>query len=419
MNTAIATIEWTVQLRFLVALALGFLVGLERESAKIEQKHLVFGGVRTHPLISLFGFGCAWLYQIGATFLLPAGLLCVGALTSIAYVAKIRGERYGTTSEISALLTFVTGALALLVDIWAAMALGVINTFLLSEKARLETYVERLSKVEFLATLKFLIVTVIVLPVLPDQEYTRFRLNPTRIWQIVVLVSTIGFVGYFLSKKFGAKVGLWLSGLMGGIVSSTAVTIAAGRLAQKEEGRAANALQAALLAASVMYLRLLAIIGFINAAFIPLLWWRLGILALVGVGMAVTVKGRERNAMDTTSPNFQNPFEITPALWFAVVFVVVLVLTNLVKEFFGTAGTLVLAVIVGVADVDPFILSLIQSPGAATSMVAGGVILAVMSNTVAKGFYFGWYAPAVRKETAWRYGLWALLHIPLVLGVLS
>ena len=229
----LGTIEWTVQLRFIVALALGFLVGLERESIKVDQK-LVFGGVRTHPIISMFGFGCAWLYQIGATAMLPVGLLAIATLTGIAYVAKIRVDRFGTTSEVSALLTFITGALAMLVDVWIAMALGVMNTMLLSEKAMLESYVERLSKVEFLATVKFILVTVIILPVLPNHEFTQFHINPFKIWQIVIIVSTLGFVGYLLEKKFGSKLGLWMSGIFGGIVSSTAVTLSMGQYGKEK-----------------------------------------------------------------------------------------------------------------------------------------------------------------------------------------
>ena len=130
-------IEWTFPLRFAVALALGFLIGLERESTKLEHQKLVFGGVRTHPIISMFGFGCAWLSQVGITFMLPAGLISVATLAAIGYIAKIRAERFGSTSEFSALLTFVMGALALLGDIWVAMALGVVNAILLSEKSRL------------------------------------------------------------------------------------------------------------------------------------------------------------------------------------------------------------------------------------------------------------------------------------------
>ena len=287
------TIEWTPQLRFAVALALGFLVGLEREGAKFEKKTMVFGGVRTHPMIAMFGFGCAWLSQIGVAFILPAGLVAMIALTSIAYVAKIRAERFGSTTEFSAILTFVTGALALLVDIWAAMAVGVLNTILLSEKSSLETWVERLDRSEFLATLKFLLVTLIVLPVLPDQSYTRYGLNPTHIWEIVILVSTIGFVGYFLSKRLGDRVGLWLSGLLGGVVSSTAVTVAVGRMAQTSPERGRSALQAAILASCVMYARIVVLIAVIGPQLLPYMWWKCAILAGTGVVLALLTPRRE------------------------------------------------------------------------------------------------------------------------------
>jgi uncharacterized membrane protein (DUF4010 family) len=407
-------IEWTFPLRFAVALALGFLVGLERESTKIEQQKLVFGGVRTHPLISLFGFGCGWLYQIGVTFMVPAGLLAMGALTSIAYIAKIKGERYGSTSEVSALLTFITGALAMLVDIWIAMALGVVNAILLSEKAMLETYVERLNKVEFLATLKFLLVTVIILPVLPNQEYTYFKLNPTRVWQMVILVSTIGFVGYFLSKRFGERVGLWLSGLLGGIVSSTALTLSVGRLAQKNPDRAGAALQASILASSVMYIRILILIWIINFIFVPMLWWRLVLLAAIGAGLSVRFGQNTPINVGATVAGLQNPFEIRPAMLFAVLFVFLSIATVLVRQTVGNAGILVLSALVGVSDIDPFILSIVQSSEADLQVVTTAIIVAMMGNTVAKALYFGVLAPSARRDAAWRYGVWTLLHVPFL-----
>jgi uncharacterized membrane protein (DUF4010 family) len=396
-----------------VALALGFLVGLERESTKIETQKLVFGGVRTHPIISMYGFGCAWLYQIGVTFMLPAGLLSMTVLTAIAYLAKIRAERYGSTSEVSALLTFVVGALALLVDIWIAMALGIVNTMLLSEKSRLETFVEKLDKVDFLATLKFLLVTLIVLPVLPDQEFTRFRLNPASIWKLVILVSTIGFIGYELSKRFGSKVGLWLSGLLGGIVSSTAVTIAAGRLAQKDAGRVVHARQASILAASVMYLRILALLALLAPALVPLVWWKLVLLALIGVVLSLRARGKEEGSMAKGVPGLQNPFELSPALLFAGLYVLLTVATELVKTYAGSAGVLTLAAVVGVTDIDPFILSLLQGPE--IGFVVSATLIAMMSNTLVKGIYFAVLVPVGRRETLLRYGMWALLHLPFIL----
>ena len=409
----IGNIEWTIQLRFVVALALGFLVGLERESTKVDRK-LVFGGVRTHPIISMFGFGCAWLYQIGATAMLPVGLLSIAALTGIAYVAKIRSDRFGTTSEVSALLTFIIGALAMLVDVWIAMALGVINTILLSEKAMLESYVERLSRVEFLATVKFLLVTLIILPVLPNREFTPFNINPTKVWQIVIVVSTLGFVGYLLEKKFGAKLGLWMSGILGGIVSSTAVTLSVGRMARNNPARGGSALQAALLASSVMYLRVLALIWFINGSFIPNLWYRLVSLSVIGVILSFHKFRKELPASESELPELQNPFEIRPALGFAMLFVILSVVTGFVKSTLGNSGLLGLSAIVGVSDIDPFILSLAQGSDGTLHIFTSAIILAMMSNTIAKAIYFGTLSQITRKETALKYSIFALLHIPFI-----
>jgi uncharacterized membrane protein (DUF4010 family) len=408
-----SSIVWTTELRFAVALALGFLVGLERESIKSEQK-FVFGGVRTHPIISMFGFACGWLYNSGATAMLPAGMLAIGALTVVAYVAKIRADRFGSTSEISALLTFVTGAMCMLADIWIAMALGVINTILLSEKAMLESYVERLSKVEFLATVKFLLVTVIILPVLPNQEFTAFHINPTKVWHIVILVSTIGFVGYLLERKFGRQLGLWMSGALGGIVSSTALTLAVGRMARTKPHLAANALQASLLASSVMYLRVLALIWFLNPGFLPNLWYRLVILAVIGILLSLRVRQPDAEASGTNVPELQNPFEIRPAIGFAIIFVVLSVVTGLVRQHIGDAGLLGLSAIVGVSDIDPFILSLIQGSDGTLRILTSAIILSMMSNTIAKATYFAFLSPTTRKETVLKYSVWAALHVPFI-----
>ncbi|MGD1044942.1 MAG: MgtC/SapB family protein [Bacteroidota bacterium] len=410
----LGTIEWTVQLRFIVALALGFLVGLERESIKVDQK-LVFGGVRTHPIISMFGFGCAWLYQIGATAMLPVGLLAIALLTGIAYVAKIRVDRFGTTSEVSALLTFITGALAMLVDVWIAMALGVMNTMLLSEKAMLESYVERLSKVEFLAAIKFILVTVIILPVLPNHEFTQFHLNPFKIWQIVIVVSTLGFVGYLLEKKFGSKLGLWMSGIFGGIVSSTAVTLSMGHMAKKNPSHSSSALQATLLASSITYLRTLALIWFINASFLPNLWPRLVFLSITGIVLSLKMFRTEQPASESEMSELQNPFEIRPAIGFAIMFVILSIVTGFVKSTVGNSGLLAVSAIVGVSDITPFILSVVQGSDGSVHIFTSAIIFALMSNTIAKAIYFGYLSPTTRKETALKYSIYAILHIPFII----
>jgi uncharacterized membrane protein (DUF4010 family) len=405
--------DWTTELRFAVALALGFLVGLERESTKVEGVKISLGGVRTFPILSLLGFGCAWLSKSGATLSIPLGLLAVTVLAAITYIEKIKEGHYGSTSEVSAILTFVVGALALLTDVWIPMALAITNTILLSEKTEIESYVDRLSRVEFLATLKFLLVTLIILPALPNQEFTRFKLNPAAIWKIVILVSSIGFVGYILSKKFGEKLGLWLSGVLGGIVSSTAVTIAVGRIGRNDPEQSGAALQSSILASSIMYLRILILISVINSGFVSPLWWRLLALMLIGIVLSVRFQHNKKGP-EPGFANLQNPFELKPAIIFAALFVLLSIVTTLVREQIGTNGVLGLSAVVGVTDIDPFILSLIQGTVGVAHTITLAIIIAMMSNTIAKGIYFWTLVPSIRKETSIRYGLWAALHLPFL-----
>jgi uncharacterized membrane protein (DUF4010 family) len=407
-------IEWTDQLRFLVAMALGFLVGLERESRGGTIANKLTAGVRTYTLISLFGFGCAWLYRLKVEFIIPVGIIVIGGMILASYLAKQKSGAVGWTSEIAALLIFVVGVLSLLADIWIPMALGIFTTLLLSEKAELEKYIEKLDKSEFLAVVKFLIVTIIILPALPDKNYTQFDLNPYKIWQIVILVSSIGFVGYFLMKKLGDKVGIWLSGLLGGIASSTAVSIAMGNIAKKNEAIAKRAFQATILASSVMYLRILVIIYFFDAGFAYLIWWKLIILFFAGLILAVTTRDKNPNTTAASIPTIQNPFELKPAVIFAFLFVLLSIVTMWVKQFFGGGGLLVLSGIVGVTDIDPFILSLINKQMPIGNIIESAIIISMMSNTILKGIYFGFFSKGLRKIVALYFLIWVVMHIILL-----
>jgi uncharacterized membrane protein (DUF4010 family) len=294
------------------------------------------------------------------------------------------------------------------------MALGVVNAILLSEKSRMESFVENLNRAEFLATLKFLLVTVIILPVLPDAEYTPFRINPTTIWKLVIVVSTIGFVGYVLVRRLGSRVGLWLSGLLGGIVSSTAVTVAMGRMAQRDQLRALGALQAAIFASSVMFLRILAIVALIAPSFVALIWWKMVLLTLVGLGLALSLRPVADTDEGNDMSSLENPFELTPSLIFAGLFVALSVIMQIVRNAAGEMGIQTLAVVVGVVDIDPFILSILKANDLLPRLMVSAVILSMMSNTLAKGAYFSILAPTLRRQTAWRYAVWAALHIPLI-----
>lgn len=405
--------EYHSELRFVLALALGFLIGLERERSGASKQSRVFAGVRTFTLISLFGFACAWLHTLGLVAAVPVGLVAIAGLAALEYVAKMRENRIGWTTEAAVLLTYAIGVLALLAPPWVPLALGIIGTLLLSEKARLEGMVESLDNAEFLAVLKFLIVTALILPVVPDRAFTQFAINPRKLWLIVVMVSSVGFAGYFMIKKLGARFGWWLSGLAGGIVSSTAVSVAAGRIAQRQPGQAHHALQAALLASSVMYLRILALVAFLNGAFVPVLAWKLGVLCAAGLVLAWLVRPAEEPGAKGPVGSLQNPFEIVPALVFAVLFVVLMVATKLVQAHFGDSALLGLAAVIGVVDIAPFILSLVQSNPAPERLLVSAILVAMMVNTLAKGLYFSTLAAGVRRPALLRFALWAALHLPL------
>ncbi len=227
-----------------------------------------------------------------------------------------------------------------------------------------------------------------------------------------MLVSTVGFAGYFLTKKYGNRAGLWLSGLLGGIVSSTAVSIAAGRIAQHSPDRSVNALQATILASSVMYIRILMLIWFIKPSFAQSIWLPLVSLAIVGLLLSIHKEGEVPISDKAPVQTVKNPFEIRPALIFATLFVVLSVVTVLVQRFYGDTGLLTLAGVVGVSDIDPFILSVVNQMTLAKGLAAAAIIISMMSNTVIKAVYFGFLAKHVRTSVAWRFGLWALLHLP-------
>ncbi len=406
-------LELTFEVRFFIALGLGFLIGLEREASSLQYQKQAVAGVRTYSLISLYGFGCAWMAQNGAPAVLPLGLGSVVILAGIEYVGRIREGHHGWTSSVAILLTYIIGALTLNSIIWLPLALGIISAILLSEKTRIENFVENLKKFELFAILKFLVVTLLVLPMLPNRDFTQFNLNPVNTWKIVIIISSIGFVGYILMKKLGSQYGLWLSGLLGGIVSSTAVSVAMGRLSQQSPEISDRALRGSLLASSVMYVRILLIVMIMGPAFLPLIWWKLLALACAGFILSVTTGIDKSKSISSYTSTIANPFEITPALVFSVLFITLQVMTGLVKSHFGNQGLMVLSFIVGVTDIDPFILSILSSHTINNVMVSA-IIVSMLGNTIIKAVYFGGMARQVRRETIIRFGTLAVLHVPIV-----
>lgn len=384
--------------KILLVLFLSFLIGLEREEHKAAVGHYSFGGVRTFPLIGLIGYSVALLS--GAQLVpLTLGFLVVGSFLLLSYWRKLStSEAAGVTSEMSGLATFLVGALVYYGHFWIATALSVASLLLLELKAGLETLAKRIPPEEILTFAKFLLLTAVILPILPRQEFSRFHINPFKTWLVVIAVSTISYGSYVLQKVTRDRGGVVLAALLGGAYSSTVTTVVMSRRAAREE-RPHLFAGGILMASGVMYLRLVALLALFNWGLATILAPAFLVLAGVAIAAGWLWSRRPDIARSEIIREFEpkNPLELVTAFLFALLFLAMLVATQTAVTYLGRAGVNTLAAIMGVTDVDPFIMGMTQAAGTITplSVAATGVLIAAASNNLVKGIYA--YSLADRK----------------------
>jgi uncharacterized membrane protein (DUF4010 family) len=379
-------------IKIVLVLFLSFLVGLEREEHKSSHTHYSFGGVRTFPLIGLIGYAIALL---AGGQLIPEilGLLVVGGFLMLSYWQKVRmyqtGDMPGVTSELSGLVTYLIGVLVVRDYFWIATTLTVASILLLELKEVLEGLTRRISPTEVLTFTKFLLLTAVILPVLPNQDFTRFAINPFKTWLVVVAVCAISYISYLL-MRITKESGILISAVLGGIYSSTATTVA---LAKRSVGERHSHLfaGATLLASAFMYLRLTVLVGIFNWDLVRLLGGPFLILAGAAIVTAIAWSRRVDDNGKGLQRKYENhnPLELRAAFFFAGIFLLILVLTKLAFSYLGNSGAYILGAVMGVSDVDPFVLSMTQTTAFAgkTNVIAGAVAIAAASNNVAKGIY--------------------------------
>lgn len=396
----------------LVALLVGFLIGLDRERAEARKGHEVFAGVRTFPLIALAGAVPMILMPIAGPALLVASFAAVGAVAVVSYVRTSAGGDIGATTEVAAIATFLLGALAGSGQFVAAGATGVAIAILLVAKPRLEAFSRALTSEEVRAVLELAVISVIVLPLLPRRGMGPWGvLNPAEIWLIVVLVSALSFVGFVAVRLLGERRGLAVTGAVGGLVSSTAVTLAMAERSRADEGLARPAASAAVLASCVMSLRVAVLAGIVNAGILPRLLPVIGAMAMVG-GIAAWWLGRQApGEASTSSGHIANPFSLKAALTFGAIYALVLLAVRAAQETLGDGGTYAAAALSAMADVDAVTIAFSRlgplTDGWRTP--AAAVTLAAVVNTVVKlGMGMGLGAGPFRRYTAIALGLMAV-----------
>lgn len=376
--------------KIVFTLFLSSLIGLEREEHKASIDRYVFGGIRTYPLIGLLGYA---MNLLSGPQLLPltVGFAVVAAFLWLSYQHKLQAaETAGVTTEMSGLTTYVVGALVSQGHFWIAGTIGVLSVLLLELKAFLEGLCRRLPAQEIFTFTKFLFLTVVILPVVPDRNIGPYGINPFKTWLVVTAVSAISYGSYILQIVTKDRGGLLLSALLGGAYSSTLTTIVLAKRA-KEAGDSPRCFSGAILLASgVMYLRLAGLIAIFNRQLAERIALPLVVLAAIGITAGWLWSSSERKTGDLKQGILaSNPLELKVALLFGLIYVAMLVLTGWSIAHLGQRGLLALAAIMGVTDVDPFVLSLTQSAGtiASTTLAGTAVLVAAASNNVMKAFY--------------------------------
>lgn len=374
-----------------VALIIGLLVGIERgwrQRDMAEGARVV--GIRSFALIGLLGGVLGTVAAVAGDAVVAVGFLGFAMLVTAAHWLRSHDRAdLGITTEIAELTTFALGVMAARVDMAAAAAGGVVVVALLGAKEPLHRWLTQLQRLELVAAIKLLLISVVLLPVLPDRTFgPGGAVNPQKLWWLVVAIAGLSFIGYFAIKLAGPRLGSLLTGVFGGLASSTALTVSFSRL-----GRASPALQSMLaagvaVAAATMLLRLLLIVGVIRWQLVWSLAWPIGAMAAVGYGGALLLWARSggKDHRPGGETPLSNPFELGTALKFAALLAIVLILAELVKSWLGSAGLYALAAISGLADVDAISVSMANMAGkqAALEVAASAILIAAVVNTAVK-----------------------------------
>jgi uncharacterized membrane protein (DUF4010 family) len=376
-------------LQLIVSLAIGLLIGLERgwqERAAPEGSRIA--GLRTFGLIGFLGGLWAVLAEQLGALVLGFAFAVLAALMILAHREDVRRNRdLGITTVVAALVTFALGALAVLGQVAVAAAGAVLTMTLLSLKPVLHHWLLRMEYHDLTAVIKLLLISVVVLPALPNEGYGPWQaLNPYRIWWMVILIAALSFAGYVAIKWAGARRGLLLTGLLGGMVSSTLVTLNFARLAR--DGHLTGSLAAGIvLAAAVMFPRMLATVAVVNAALLPALAVPLGLMTCTAAAGAWWLGRRQADAHGEPALPVGNPMELLTALKFGALLALVMLLARGMHEWLGQGGLYVAAAVSGLTDVDAITLSLAQmAQGTVDPQAAArGIVLAALVNTAFKG----------------------------------
>ena len=367
-----------------ISLLLGLLVGLQRERAEAT-----IGGIRTFPLIAAFGTLSGWLALELGGWIVGAGFVALAALLVMSNFMQTRGGNHdaGQTSEVAALLLYGIGAYVVVGEPAVAVALGAVVAVLLHYKDPLHAFAGKIGDRDVTAIMQFALITLVVLPVLPDRAYGPYDvLNPFQIWLMVVLIVGISLVGYVAYKLLGAKEGAVLGGVIGGLVSSTATTVSFARRAATTPKSAGLAALVIMIASGIVYARVITEVAVVAPGHMRTILPPLAamLVACAVIAAALYLVSRDRHA---AMAQHGNPADLKMAMMFAGLYALVSFIVAATKEEFGVQALYPVAVLSGLTDMDAITLSTSQlvNQGRLETQTAWRLILvASLANLVFK-----------------------------------
>ena len=398
-------LDFNVFYRLAAAIGIGLIIGMQREHTYYDQSDRHPAGVRTFTLVGLAGAMAALLSdQMGGVAPFVTGFVVVGMLLMAMHISFAIGRKRsdtsvegapvggdGITTSVAVVIVYLLGGICWYGRLLESCVIVVVMLWVLSAKEQLHAFAQKLSKEDILATVKFAVISALILPFLPNQAYGPPGLevlNPHTIWLFVVFISGIGFVGYVLIKLVGPGKGIWLTGLLGGLASSTALTLNLAGRSRENEDYASDFTLGIVLSWAVMYVRLYLICIFLSGALARPLMAPLLLPVVPALSYALYLKVKEFRDHRQKSADFTNPFKLLPAIKFGVVFTCVMFVANAARVYLGSGALLACSFLGGAAEMDAVAFSVIDmnlKSGLAVRELVLALLFASLANTLTKG----------------------------------
>src|SRR5688572_5339542 len=376
-------------IRLGVACGIGFLIGLEREHSALAKKEEEFAGIRTFIFLSLMGFLGAAMNFLVSPWVFVAIVTGIILLTSISYwvLAHGRGD-IGGTSELTAIIAVLLGGLTFLGYIEMSLMITVIMVVLLSLKFKLQTVIGQITHEEMYDFIRFVVVALLIFPFLPNTTYGPYDvINPREIGWVIILTSGLGFIGYVLMRIMGAGKGILWSGIIGGLVSSTAVTWVFSRKSKEHPELSLNCAIAILAASSIMVIRVFIWIIVFNPELLSTFSLPLGIVFLGAIGVTLYFYFREKkNSKTDNAMPPGKPLNLIGALVFGLIYTVIIFMVAYASNTFGNSGIYITSGIGGLSDIDAITISVSKlSRESITALTAqNAILIATVATTIVR-----------------------------------